>query len=306
MKNIDISIIILTKNEVKNIENCLNEVFSQHCPFNIEVIVIDSGSTDGTIEAIQKFPVRLIRIKPVQFHHAITRNYGASLAKGEILVYLGGDACPCNNIWLSKLISCLDEMNVAAVYGKQIPSHGINPVNQFRLSWNYGERKIIKSHINIQSYGTRAYYFSTVNCAIRKSIWEKFNFPENVPVYEDNAFIKNVINTGYKVVYEPEAQVYHGHNYSIPEILQRYFDTGFIYNYLGVFERSKENNKINKEGILYLKKGISYLFDNGHFYWIPYFILYTALGFVGLNLGKHDGKFLFSFRKILGKYSKCL
>jgi len=298
--NKDISIIILTKNEEKNINRCLSVCFSQKCDYSFEAIVIDSGSVDNTVEIAKKYPVKLILIKSEEFHHAGTRNLGAKIAKGDYLVYLAGDAYPASRNWLSRLISNFEDNDIAAIYGLQIPNRKTNPINQFRIKWNYGSERIVKYKALLPVQGPRLYYFSTANCAIRKSVWEQFKFPENVPVYEDTAFIRNVINAGYKVVYEPEAKVYHAHNYSIWEIFRRYFDTGSIYKRLGYF--SKANGKLNKEGIRYLKSGINFLIEKGYCLWIPYFIIHTAAGFIGLSLGKYSNKLPVFMKKKFSQY----
>lgn len=296
----DVSIIILTKNEERSISQSLPQVFSQEHHGSFEVILIDSGSTDRTLDVAKRYPVRLIQIEAKEFHHSRTRNLGANLSKGEIIVYLAGDAHPQNTNWLKALISNFDDTSVAAVYGRQIPPKGVNPVNQFRIIWNYGPKKIIKSKELLPILGVRIYYFSTVNCAIRKSVWESFKFPEDLPVYEDTAFIKNVIHAGYKVVYEPEAKVYHAHNYSILDIFRRYFDTGFTYKALGYFNLS--NDRLKKEGISYLKSGIAFLAHKGYSPWIPYFIAHTAAGFLGLTLGKNADKLPHLLRKLCSRY----
>lgn len=282
-----ISIIILVKNEIENIGRCLEGVFQQQHPFDLEVIVIDSGSTDGTLDVVKQSPVRLVEIKSDEFHHAGTRNLGAALAKGEILVYIAGDAYPCGNTWLSSLISNFDDEKVGAGYGRQIPISGANPVNQFRLHWHYDSQKIVKSKESLSTLGPhKVYFFSDVNSAIRKSVWAEFKYPEDIPFYEDTGLIKKVIGAGYKVVYEPLASVYHTHNHSIIQIFRRYFDTAYIYNYLGLSE-NRLNSRINSEGIQFLKVGVGFIIRTHRFYYVPYFFVHTAAGFLGLTLGKH-------------------
>ena len=71
--NIDVSIIILTKNEEKNIYNTISMVLTQESNYKFETIVIDSGSKDKTIAIVRGFSeVKLIQIKPEEFHHGIT------------------------------------------------------------------------------------------------------------------------------------------------------------------------------------------------------------------------------------------
>lgn len=284
-----ISIIILTKNEVDNIENCLNTVFSQNCAHNVEVIVIDSGSTDGTVEIINKFPVRLIQIPADEFHHSKTRNLGAKNARGDIIVYLVADALPCNDSWLKSLVSNFRNTNVGAVYGKQIAFPHASPINKFRLSWHYNDKRLIKNKIKEKELGSiKTHSFSDVNSAIRKNVWIGNKYPEDIPFYEDIGICYKIVNNGYDVIYEPSAAVFHSHNHSVIQILQRYFDTAYIYKYLGIMDDT--NNQINETGMNYLKSGIKFLSKTNNYFSIPYFILHTLGGYIGLTLGKQSHK----------------
>ena len=298
-----ISIIIPTKNAERTIKEVLDGINRQKTNYDIEIIIIDSGSQDKTINIISKFDVRLLEIKPEEFHHAKTRNMGASLATGDILVFLNGDAYPADRYWLPALVSRFDDMAVAAVYSRQIPPSGTNPINKFRVTWNYKKTEAIKSIETMPIYGTKyTFFFSTVSCAIRKSIWKNFKFPEDIPVYEDTALIRKIIGSGYKVIYEPKSVVYHAHNYSILGIFQRYFDTGLIWNKLNYSKNS--SNKFQSEGISYLIEGIKFFIRKKLIIWIPGFIMHTAAGFIGLTLGKHGNKINPKLRNLFGKYTK--
>src|SRR5258707_1708280 len=98
------SILIPTKNGAKDLDACLAAVYSQKGTGPFEVIVIDSGSTDATLEIARRYPVRLERIPPETFHHARTRNYAAGLAKGEVLVFLSQNAIPASGTWLAAFL----------------------------------------------------------------------------------------------------------------------------------------------------------------------------------------------------------
>src|SRR5215831_3958755 len=98
------SILVLSKNDVVNVEAGLKAIYSQKDVEEFEVIVVDSGSTDGTLEVLSRFPVRVEQIPPTSFHHAQTRNLAASLATGEILVFLSQDALPASEFWLASML----------------------------------------------------------------------------------------------------------------------------------------------------------------------------------------------------------
>src|SRR5258708_7910910 len=118
------SILVLTKNEEQNIESCLRAVYSQEVADPFEVLIVDSGSTDSTVEIARQFPAQIEQIPAEAFHHARTRNLAASLAKGELLVFLVADATPVSNLWLRTLIANFEDSSVGAVHGRQLPKPG--------------------------------------------------------------------------------------------------------------------------------------------------------------------------------------
>lgn len=154
-----ISILILTKNADKNIKESLEKVFSQDFSYGFEVIIVDSGSTDNTLKIVRQYPVKLYQIKPEEFSHSGTRNYIASLAHGNYLVFLVGDASPIDDRWLKCLVDPLmHDSKLAAVYGKQSPKTDTIPIHQFRLKWLYGDHKIEKDYF--RSARDRKLFFS--------------------------------------------------------------------------------------------------------------------------------------------------
>ena len=144
----DVSVLILTKNGGHQLQSCLQAVYSQTAVGQAEVIVVDSGSTDGTLEFVKRFPVRLQQIPPESFHHARTRNFIANLATGKILVFLSQDAIPSSGSWLQAISANLDDPAVGAVYGRQIPVPGASLERQDALDAVYGERRIVKDPAN--------------------------------------------------------------------------------------------------------------------------------------------------------------
>ena len=232
---IDISILVLAKNEAANIGQCLEAVFGQKGAGAFEVIVVDSGSTDGTLEVARRYPVRLEEIPAGTFHHARTRNYAAGLAKGEILVYLAADAFPVTENWLSAHVGNFDDERVGAVYGRHLPKPGSNFEREDALGAVYGEQRLVKEAATRERLGYRYYHMSTVNAAIRRNVWAATRFPEELKVFEDLGIAKRILDGGWKIVYEPRASVYHSHEYTTTRLFKRYFDIGYTLRQLGIW-----------------------------------------------------------------------
>ncbi len=231
----DVTIVIPTKNAGKMLNRTLKMVFSQKTKYTYEVICVDSGSKDNTLEIIKKYPCRLYQIKPTEFGHGKTRNFGASKGTGEFIIMITQDAAPATRDWLENFINAMKmDDKIAGGVGIHYPYENCNAldkndlVNHFR---NFGEKNTIYSldETNMEKYktddGYRLYlvFFSDNNACLRRSVWEKYPYPD-VNFAEDQIWMQNAMEHGYKKVYCPEAPVYHSHNFSIPEYYKRSFD----------------------------------------------------------------------------------
>lgn len=234
-----VSVLILTKNEAHNLDYSLGSVFQQQIPGDfLEVIAIDSGSTDGTVEKLRSYPVRFFSIDPKSFHHAKTRNLAASYATGDILIYLAADAFPASTRWLANLTRHFEDSSVGAVYGRHLPKRGSGRERQEALSTLYGPDLIRKRAGHKDGMGYRYYHFSTVNAAIRRTAWQQFAFPEDFKVFEDIGIASKLLRGSWDIVYDPEAAVLHSHDYPAGKLFRRYFDIGVVYHRLGLWDQT--------------------------------------------------------------------
>ena len=214
-----ISIIIPVKNGAKTINTCLKVIFEQTLVNKTEVIIIDSGSTDNTLEIIKKYPVKLYQIPPNEFGHGKTRNYGASLAKGEFVVMTVQDAKPATKDWLEIMLGNFDDNEVVGVCGQQAVPHekDKNPLQWFRpvsepkaktIQFGKGEFEKLSQKTQKQNCG-----WDDVNAMYRKSILQETPFQE-VEFGEDMLWAKDALIKGYKIAYDMRAMVWHYHHYT--------------------------------------------------------------------------------------------
>lgn len=212
-----ISVIIRTKNESKDISKALDIVKNQLLKPS-DIVVVDSGSTDGTVDIVKQWSdVKLIQISPEEFTFGRALNIGFEAAEGEIVVALSAHAFPCSQHWLQNLVKHFDDLQVAGVYGKQVPQPDAWPPVQRDYLAFYGDQ----TRIQTSPDSRREHSFSNANAAIRRKCWEKRCFDEALTGSEDREWARAMLRLGYKIVYEPEAAVYHSHNEPLRKVYLR-------------------------------------------------------------------------------------
>lgn len=277
------SIIIPTLNEEKTIGRCLKAVLGQKFDSDFEVVVVDSGSTDGTQKIIEKYPVVSAVIKPSDFGHGKTRDLAVGLARGEILVFLSSDAVPADEHWLQSLLGPLErDPGVGAVYSKQQAPVTSDPVNQFRMRWMYGDQPVVKCMGGDHAFSRDMIAFSNVGSAIPRQILEKHPFRKDMKFAEDTDLAYRLLSAGYKIVYEPSAKVWHAHNHTPGFAFKFCFDVAVSYKKSGILARMKH---AENEGGKYIWEELKFLVKGKYYGWIPYALFFNLAQFFGFRIG---------------------
>ena len=230
------SVIIPLKNGGPLFKKVLHAVLNQKISGKYEVIIIDSGSTDGSfeyVETINDERVRVLEIAPEKFCHGKTRNLGASRAKGKFLVFLTHDALPVDDLWLANLLKVFDMDNdIAGVFGKHIPYEDSDIFEKKLLKQhflNFGSSDQVFHIEDKERYSTDERYrhflcfYSDNSSAMRKSIWEEEPYPD-IDFAEDQLWAKKILELGYKKGYAADSVVFHSHRYTFREQFKRYYD----------------------------------------------------------------------------------
>jgi rhamnosyltransferase len=215
--HLKISVLIRTKNEAKDITKTLALVMDQSLPPD-EIIVVDSGSTDGTVALVQQHShVRLLTMRPEDFTFGRSLNLGCAATDADIIVMLSAHAFPYDRNWLKHLVQPFEDPYVAGVYGKQVPHVDADPPVERDYRSFYNDQPRMQTNPN--DGGDRA--FSNANAAIRRQWWEKRPFDETLSGCEDVAWAWAVLSLGTKIAYAPEAAVYHSHNEQLRQVYKR-------------------------------------------------------------------------------------
>jgi rhamnosyltransferase len=208
------SIVIRAKNEANLIGEALDAVFGQRFEGGFEVVLVDSGSTDGTLDIVRRYPTHLIEIPPETFTYGRSLNIGTAAARGELIVSLSAHSTPLDERWLGQLLEPFSDPRVAGVYGRQVPRPNATWLELLgmRLSGVMDDRPRVH---------TRNSMFSNANGAFRRSLWLRVPFDEEVGGAEDLAWVRVMLREGYCVAYEPRAAVYHSHGEPFLKHLRR-------------------------------------------------------------------------------------
>lgn len=214
------SIVIPTKNGGDLFSRSLARLQQQTIWQSVELIVVDSGSTDGTPEAARNAGAKVIEIPPGEFNHGATRDYGISIASGEVVVLMVQDAEPNESTLLEAILRRFDNPEVAGVYARQIPRPDADPLTKRNLNnWLTGRTEPeARKMRSVDWYDTlspieKLHFcsFDNVCSAIRKTVWNQHRFGR-IGFGEDIDWAERVLRSGFVIVYEPAAAVIHSHD----------------------------------------------------------------------------------------------
>ena len=282
-----ISVVIPVKDGGADLVRCLDAIASQHVDEDVEVVVVDSGSRDGSVEAARTRGASVHEIPPQEFGHGRTRNLGASLAGGDVLVFTSQDAYARDESWLATLTAPLrGGGRVAGVYGRQLPHADARPPERYFLEFLYGpEPRVQRAPAGGGEPTFEQTLFSNVNSAIPKRVWEELPFADDLIMSEDQEWSRRALLAGWELVYEPRATVFHSHSYSVADAFRRFFDSGVS------AERSYASGRgsgsaLRRAGGRYAHGELQWLWRTGRRRWIPYTVAYELAKFAGLQLGR--------------------
>ena len=206
-----VSIIIRTRNEAKYLQTLFDGIEANLYPNSYyETIIVDSGSTDNTVQIAKCLADKVIQIPREKFTFGYSLNVGISEANVEYIIIVSAHCKPTTKNWLKDLLSPFQDKTVAMVYGSQIGCK---------------ESKFSDTQDLMRRYtGERPYYFSNnANSAIRKSLWEQHKFNEILPGLEDIEWTKYWLEQGFKTIYQASAEVQHCHTDTGKQTRNRFY-----------------------------------------------------------------------------------
>jgi glycosyltransferase involved in cell wall biosynthesis len=207
------SIIVRCYNEAEHIGKLLTGLQAQEGVPH-EVIVVDSGSTDGTVEIARSFDVKLVTIPKEDFSFGRSLNLGCAAAGGEFLVFISAHCYPLRTSWLRNLLAPFENPQVACSYGRQ-RGNGTTRFSEHRIfaSWFPEQSRAVQ----------RTPFCNNANAAIRRELWRSQPYDEEITGLEDLDWANRILQRGYHLAYRADAEVVHVHDETPRQVHNRYY-----------------------------------------------------------------------------------
>lgn len=232
------TIVIRAFNEALHLPKLLDTIRSQNYRA-LEVIVVDSGSFDGTREIAMAWGASVIKLEPDQFTFGYSLNLGIRHARGRFIAVVSAHTCPTDAEWLGTLVEPLRDPSVAMVYGRQLATQ---------------ESKFSEAQDFRRAFGTEPqvlrppnYFANNANSAFRRELWDAYQFDPALPGLEDAEWAKAWMGRGLRVIYEPRAAIYHIHNETWRQVRHRYYREAVAAARIGVKRRRTAAKEIARE-----------------------------------------------------------
>lgn len=231
-----VSVLMPLKNEAAALRRHLPLLLQQKAAAELEIVAVDSSSTDDTVDVLVEFGATVVSIDPAEFDHGLTRNLAAEHARGDVLVFLNASSRPCDEHWLAPLLATLDaDPSVAGVCSRVLPYPEADPLTRRDggLDPSGSPERSIKRIDDWRQYATMPVEerrlllnFHTVSAAIRADVLRRIPFQSVRAIGEDLLWSRDVLEAGLTLVHEPGSRVYHSHEYSLREWFMRNVDDG--------------------------------------------------------------------------------
>jgi glycosyltransferase involved in cell wall biosynthesis len=232
-----VTVAIPVLNGGSRLRETLAAVTAQRIDAELELLICDSGSTDGSPAVARAHGASVIEIPQHEFSHGGTRNLLMERSHGDYVAFLTQDATPADELWLSRLLSGFDlAPHVGLVFGPYLPRPGSSPmVARELIDWFAGfapdgrpridRLDEIERGLSARALLGRRGFFTDANGCVSRRAWDTVRFRE-IPYAEDHALAHDMLRAGYEKVFMPTAGVLHSHDYSGWGWLQRAFDEG--------------------------------------------------------------------------------
>ncbi len=296
------SLVIPTYNAARFMPALLDKIkdlsLSDRC---VDVVFIDSMSTDSTRDLIQSHGYVCYPIDKNNFDHGGTRSLAASLTAGEIVVFLTQDACPVSQADIEALVDVFTNSCVGAAYGRQLPYPDASPFAKHLRHFNYPDNPYVVSYADKARYGIKTAFLSNSFAAYRRKAMDEIGwFKPKLILGEDMYAGAVLLNKGYSIAYQPKARVYHSHNYTCSQEFRRYFDIGAFHTLENWM--LEQFGQPESEGMKYVLTEIQSLLSQRKPHYIALSLWRNFLKYIAYKLGRSHRLFPLVIKKRLSMH----
>lgn len=216
-----VSIVIPTRNGIDTLPAVFEAIERQVRDFDVEIVVIDTESSDGTLDFVRARATRVLQTTADRFNHGLTRNDAIAASTGTFIVLLSQDAVPADVQWLEALVAPLrSNPALAGSFARQVVRPGAGVIaRHYHAHWAGSSRiPVVASLGGAAEFDAmrplermRRCTFDNVCSCLRRAVWEAHPFVET-PIAEDLAWAKQVLLAGHALAFVPEAAVVHSHS----------------------------------------------------------------------------------------------
>jgi rhamnosyltransferase len=278
-----VSVIIPTYNAEQYLPNLLTALLSQTIKF--EILIIDSSSTDKTVDIAQSNNVRIKVIPKSEFDHGGTRTQAAKMVNADIVVFLTQDALPKDDCCIEQLVKVFKNERIGAAYGRQTPYTDTHIYGSHLRMFNYPEKSYLRSYKDKEKYGIKTAFLSDSFAAYRRDSLQKIGWFKNGLINSEDLYAGALLlKQGFQLAYVSEAKVIHSHGYTLKQEFSRYFD-------IGIFHQcepwiTKELGNVSGEGKKYVVSELIYIAERKKYFSLFVSIVRNATKYLGFFLGK--------------------
>lgn len=207
-----LTLVVRALNEAAHLGTLLQAAKSQTCPPD-QIILVDSGSTDRTVEIAESFGAEIVHIAPEEFSFGRSLNVGCQHARGDVLVFASAHVYPTDDRWLERLTRPFEDRAVALSYGGQVGDHRTK----------FSEQQLLRRWFPDRSDNDQDHPFcNNANCAVRRAVWQAQPYDEQLTGLEDVHWAHQALKAGHRLVYVAPARVVHVHEEGFSQLVNRY------------------------------------------------------------------------------------
>ena len=277
---LSIGVVVVTYEARNVLEKCLAPLRSS--PLRPEILVVNSSSSDGTVEEAHRLGVAVWIIPRGSFDHGATREAARRRLGTDIVVMLTPDAHACDAGFLERLVEPLIDGRAAVSYARQIPRADADPIERFSREFNYPAESQLRGIEDWQRYGSYTHFCSNSCAAWRNRALDLIGGFKRTLVSEETVAVAELLELGERVAYVAEAHVVHSHASGILSDFRRQFDVG--YARAAFRDKLLAREADERRGVRYARALLAHLRAHAPL-WIPYALVHMAGRYLGYRLG---------------------